>query len=477
MRILLVEDDRGFIDGLKPRLEALGNVHVTVAENRDAALGALDLTPTNLVDLIVLDLALPPSATSFVASVDHGEAVFARALQAAPGAPIYLLTGSSYEQFARKLLRSARQEDVWGDGQTMPTIEVFPKSDLPEFLDHMKALNSRILATNSVDVTTGVHTLTLSVLERRTIKIFARKRLGTTCTVSSLNGGLSGSRVLRVKVYDGSGALQIDAATKLGPLSVIDDEHQRFQNLLRLNPGSYPACVEVIRFGAVNSGGVFYNLLNDYNSSVFDRIRNSDVDRSFVPAIRELMRPWSQGVPTVTTRIAEIRRRCLADDELDKLRAAHGLIWVPEIEAKTVQARICCIHGDLHGGNLLLSGKEAPMLIDFGDVGPGAISLDPITLELSLFFHPDFASTSSAWAKDLNAASWASLDEYASTMPRPQFVRGCREWAHEAAGSGREVLASAYAYLIRQLKFPDTNKELALRLLESIRVAIYATYS
>ena len=399
MRILLIEDDRDFIDGLKPRLEALGDVQVTVAENRDAAFAVLDVSPPSLIDVIVLDLKLPPSATTFVASVDHGEAVFARALQAASGAPICLLTGSSFEQFARKLLRSAHQEDVWGDGLTMPTIDVFPKTDLPEFLEHMKALCPRILAANNVDVTTGVHTLTLTPLERRTIKIFVRKRLGTTCTVSLLNGGLSASRVLRVRVQDGSGALRIDAAAKLGPIPAIDDEYQRFHNLVRLNPGSYPACVEVIRFGAVNSGGVFYNLLNDYNSSVFDRLKDSDVDASFVPTIRELLRPWSLGVPTENISIADIRRRSFSDVDVARVQATHGLIWIQEIEAKIVQARTCCIHGDLHGGNLLLSSKGAPMLIDFGDVGNGTISLDPITLELCLFFHPQFAPVSAPWIK------------------------------------------------------------------------------
>ncbi len=476
MKVLLIEDDPDFIDGLKPRLEALGDVTVIIAESRDSAFAALDDLSNKFTDVIVLDLKLPASATTFDAATEHGEAVFARALQKAPGAPIYLLTGSSFEQFARKLLRNARQEDVWGDGKTMPTIEVFPKTDLLEFLEHMKTLFPRIQATNNVDVTTGVQALNLSYSERRTIKIFARKRFGTTCAVSSLNGGLSASRVLRVKVRDGSGALQVDAAAKLGPLPEIDDESQRFEKFVRLSPGSYPARVEVVRFGAVNSGGVFYNLLNGYNASVFDKLMESDVDPHFVPAIRDLTRPWSDGVPTANRRIAEIRKRSLSDTDLASVQNAFSLTWIPEFESKMIQARTCCIHGDLHGGNLLLNSRGAPMLIDFGDVGDGTISLDPITLELCLFFHPQFAHVSAAWIEGLDADSWTSLNDYARTMPRPQFARDCRTWAHEAAGSGREVLASAYSYLIRQLKYHDTDKALALRLLESVRRAFYATF-
>ena len=476
MRILLVEDDRDFVDGLKPRLEGMGNVVVTVAESRDAAFRIFDELPNVFIDIVVLDLKLPTSNSSFDASVDHGQAVFSRAIQTAPGVPIVLLTGSSVEQFARKLVRTARQEDVWGEGQTMPTVDVFPKTDLLEFLEHMRTLYPKIEATNNIDVTTGVHTLTLSSVEKRTLRIFTRKRAGTTCTVSSLNGGLTASRVLRVKVHDGAGALQIDAAAKLGLLEAIDDESSRFTNLDRLTPGSHPAKVEVIRFGAINAGGVFYNLLNDYNLSLFDRLQQGDVDAHLVPAIKQLLAPWRQGVPTANTTVAHIRRKLMNDADLAIVQKTFGLIWIPEIEAKTIQSRSCCIHGDLHGGNLLLSGTGHPMLIDFGDVGPGTVSLDPITLELCLYFHPQFAQISAAWIDGLAADNWHSLDQFAASMPRPQFVRDCRAWAHDVAASGREVLASAYAYLVRQLKYPDTNKVLAQRLLESVKNAFYATY-
>lgn len=476
MRILLVEDDRDFVDGIKPMLEAIGNVIVTVAESRDVAFRIFDELPNVFIDIVVLDLKLPTSNSSFDASVDHGQAVFSRAIQSAPGVPLILLTGSSVEQFARKLVRTARQEDVWGEGQTMSTIDVFPKTDLLEFLEHMRTLYPKIEATNNIDVTTGVHTLTLSSIERRTLRIFTRKRAGTTCTVSSLNGGLSASRVLRVKVYDGAGALQIDTAAKLGLLEVIDDESNRFTNLDRLAPGSHPAKVEVIRFGAINSGGVFYNLLNDYNSSLFDRLQQGDVDVHLVPTIKQLLAPWRQGVPTANVTIAQIRRKLMSDADLAVVQKQFGLIWIPEVETKTIQSRSCCIHGDLHGGNLLLSSTGQPMLIDFGDVGPGTVSLDPITLEFCLYFHPQFVPISAAWIGGIDADNWHSLDQYAASTPRPQFVRDCRAWAHEVGASGREVLASAYAYLVRQLKYPDTDKALAQRLLESVRKAFHATY-
>ena len=52
--------------------------------------------------------------------------------------------------------------------------------------------------------------------------------------------------------------------------------------------------------------------------------------------------------------------------------------------------------------------------------------------------------------------------------PAAKFVAGCREWALEVAAGQREVAASAYSYLVRQLKYDDTDKGLAMELLEAV---------
>ena len=40
-------------------------------------------------------------------------------------------------------------------------------------------------------------------------------------------------------------------------------------------------------------------------------------------------------------------------------------------------------------------------------------------------------------------------------------MRACRAWAVEVAASEQEVLAVAYGYALRQLKYDDTDKVLA----------------
>ena len=95
--------------------------------------------------------------------------------------------------------------------------------------------------------------------------------------------------------------------------------------------------------------------------------------------------------------------------------------------------------------------------------------MDPITLELSLLFHPDSPGAGGAWPTLQDAHVWGDLDAYVACCPFAQFVRECRSWALRAAAGKREVAASAYAYLVRQLKYRDTRKELALALLGGVR--------
>jgi hypothetical protein len=48
----------------------------------------------------------------------------------------------------------------------------------------------------------------------------------------------------------------------------------------------------------------------------------------------------------------------------------------------------------------------------------------------------------------------------------PRFIGACREWALEAAAGEEEMLASAYSYVLRQRKYPDTDVERSMALAE-----------
>ena len=90
-------------------------------------------------------------------------------------------------------------------------------------------------------------------------------------------------------------------------------------------------------------------------------------------------------------------------------------------------------------------------------------------MELSIVFHPDIAPRTGDWPSLDQASEWGNLDTYLIGCPYPDLVRECREWAIGVAAGQREIAASAYGYLVRQLKYDDTDKDLTLSLLSGVR--------
>lgn len=79
------------------------------------------------------------------------------------------------------------------------------------------------------------------------------------------------------------------------------------------------------------------------------------------------------------------------------------------------------------------------------------------------------------WPSLEQCQNWHNLDVYLDGSPIPLFVRACRAWAEVRAAGRREIAASAYSYLLRQLKYDDTNKDRVLALLQGVRAYIATT--
>jgi Ser/Thr protein kinase RdoA (MazF antagonist) len=50
----------------------------------------------------------------------------------------------------------------------------------------------------------------------------------------------------------------------------------------------------------------------------------------------------------------------------------YELTWAAGFESRLIQTRWCCVHGDLHGENILVSSDGNVLVIDYGDVGFGS---------------------------------------------------------------------------------------------------------
>ena len=467
LHVLIVEDNADFVEELHEIFAALpGDVDVRVARSRNQA---YDMLENSFLDLVVLDLKIPTLNGALDADPQHGHAVFNRIRRVAPGTPIFVLTGSPAEGFLSDLvLNNHQQIDIWSEGEKTGTILFLKKSDFDRCLEMLTPIARAIERLSDVELESGG--LNLSLAEDRLIRIFARKFHGVRCRISELGGGLSGARVIRLRVTNHQGVLVHDAVGKLSTLTDIRREGECYDaHITRLTPAATPRKLATLEYGAHKLAGVFFGLAEGSDESAFDVVGNSpERAEAVIRSVEAAMAPWINGVPETRITVSRIRRRLLNDHCMDQVRGTFDLHWVQDFEHREIQARWACSHGDLHGENIIVS-PAATQLIDYGDVGDGPASLDPVTLELSLLFHPAAHRGHGQWPSAEQAKAWGNLDLYLHNCPFPTFVRECRAWALRVAAGKREIAASAYSYLARQLQYQDTQKARALALLEGIQ--------
>lgn len=467
LHVLIVEDDEDFVEEVSEIITGLpGRSIIRVAGSRDDAYAVLE---DGFLDLVILDLRIPTVNNALDADPEHGHAVFNRVRSVAPGTPIFVLTGSPAEDFLAELvLRNNQQIDIWSERRKTSTILFLKKYDIDRCPDILTPVANAVERLSDVELERCE--LNLDLAEDRLIRIFSKKVQGVRCVVSKLGGGRSGAQVYRLRITDKNGVQVHHAVAKLSTTSDVQRESDRYDNyIMRLDPAATPRKLATLEFGAHAMAGIFFGLADGFEKSMFHIAGNSSEQSEVVISrLKVATARWIDGVPQERMSIRQLRQRVLSDEALDNIRRTFNLDWIEGFEDREIQVRWACSHGDLHGSNVLVS-NEMVALIDYGDAGNGPASLDPVTLELSLLFHPDAPNNTGLWPSTEHTKLWGDLDTYLDVCPFPQFVRECRAWAISVAAGNREVAASAYSYLVRQLKYEDTNKVLALALLDGVR--------
>jgi CheY-like chemotaxis protein len=471
-QVLIVEDDEDFVSELQSSIANVsGNVDVTVARCRENACQLLD---EQFFDFAILDLNIPTHDRGFDADPDHGKFVFHHARIAAPGTKLLVLTGSPSDDFIADMLAQKHDADIWSEGSKVGTVEFLRKIDLVQVdgiigkaLGAIRALGDVELEFAGVNLQTG---------EDRLIRIFAKKFGAARCVVSPIGAGRSGAVPFRLQLFDSSGTPIQVAVAKLASLIKVEDENARYDtHVVLLDPASTPRKMVMLEFGAGAIAGIFYQLAAGYEESLFTTLGGDDARAArAVEAVSAALALWAQGNAQVRRSIAAIRRSWLDDVTAADLIAQYDLDWANEFETYEIQTRWCGVHGDLHGENVLVSVNDQSIVIDYGDVQRGVASYDPITLSLSAVLQAN-PTLSKAWPTLPQCEKWHDLDAYLEGSPIPLFVRACRKWAEDRAAGRREVAASAYSYLLRQLKYCDTDKDRILALLQGVRAYMSAT--
>jgi CheY-like chemotaxis protein len=463
MRVLLIEDNADFAGNIDGAIRQIQDCELVWAASRDSALAKLT---AEHFELVILDRKIPTADGILDDHQEHGWRVFQFVRENLPGTPVWFLTGTEDIDFATEMNNDfGRAADVHGREIAEPMYLVCWKRQIADCVRRVREFASHHADVARIAVRLDGGIAELRPEEFSVVRLFGRLYHGASIDLTSLNGGLSRSRVLKVVVRNANNAALITAAAKVSPLPDIRDEAQRYRtDISRLTPGGFPQLTMTIDVGCGNYGGLFYGMVGNIVESLFHRIASGHADVGTIPSeIQRIEAPWYQAKRPENVQVAQIRRKLIGDPALHNVRDELDGIDIRPIEACGIRAAHCCQHGDLHCANVVFDQRGQAMLIDFGDAGASFAAVDPVTLELSTLFHSQHATLGAGWPTEQHIADWMTMEQYTEGCAFAPFITACRDWALAEAGSPEEV----YAYAMRQLKYPDTNKVLARALIRT----------
>jgi CheY-like chemotaxis protein len=473
MKLLVVEDDETTADFLAEQFKKIPRVEAVFAKSRDSAFVMLD---SFSFDLVVLDLKLPSTDNALDAEPVHGLAIHAAILDKSRGTPVIVFSGFGTLQLVNELLTNCERHDIFGGGSVRLMTTFKEKSQMAQLLVEVKEFSERLFELNRIEISFGLAPISLSYDEKKILRIFARANRGQNIRITLLGGGLSGAKTCRLEIQDNHKTTSSYAVVKLGRIEDLEREHDGFQRLVSpvIRVGSFAHVIHFVKAGAGGTGGLFYGLAKEHDTSLFDAMRDfpSGIE-NIIFQLRSMERVWQDGAPASSTTIREIRRQMIDDAAFADVQSLLPFDW-RRIEDLPVRIRLCSQHSDLHGLNVLLKNRTEPLLIDFGAVRSAPACLDSLILELSLLFHPTIRMIRGSWPTTAQAQKWDDLSAYLVDCPLPSYVKTCREWSFEVEAGDQGVFATVYAFCVRQLKFPGVDHKLAIAVAESAIVRISA---
>lgn len=471
MRILLVEDKVDFAETVEKSIRAIDGCEVSWKQSKASALDALG---DEQFDVVLLDRRIPSSDGVLDDDPSHGWDVFQWIRVNLPGTSVWFLTATEDMDFSADVLNDyGHSGDIHSCGRADTVYRVFWKRRMTDCIAATRAFREEISRTDALSLSQTGEPTNLRPGEERILKLFCRKHGGSSVETRTLSGGLSGARVLRVTVRNAAGQPILTSIGKIGNFKEIELERNRFGNeIARLLPGSKPQMTADIALGASSYAGVFYGVVGTEVSDLFGKLAATPEEAVEVPGLlRENQAPWYAARDCGTVRVSSIRRHFISDVELDAVQAELHGIGILGVEKLEVEVALCVQHGDLHCANVLFDDRGQPMMIDYPETGRTYASRDPITLELCTIFHAH-AIDRMGWPTEEQGESWPDISVFAAGAPFEPYLLACREWAAANAGSEKEIWAVGYAFSLRQLKYDDTDKDLARAIIRGCITAL-----
>ncbi len=461
MRVLLVEDEEATIQALQAPLETVCNADVTVARSRDSALSVV--AADHHFDLVVCDLRIPTQDGSLDVAEEHGFRVHDEVVSVYPGTFSRFLSGYVNLDNVGERLSQGVTEDVFGTGERWQLVGCYRKSELSEFLVWAEKLNTALADLDNVEIDLSPN-VAIDEFARRTLRIYAKRLSGSRIVASTL-GGLSGARVLRIEIFDDTNTSQGLVVAKVGLLAKIKDEVDRYQRFVvpRQAIGSFAPLAGTVLHGCGRYGAALYSLAANGYKNLFQRVQGGDsAGQDAVKRLGDFHDKWKGDVRESSQSVGSLRSVRIADEEFQTWTDHLDRQRVNEVESLSITLGSSIQHGDLHGLNVLVAADGGPLTIDYGDLGQHPEALDPVTLELSFVFHADRPDLG-GWPSPEHASHWFDLEAYTRDSPIAKVVEACREWALEVV-TPQQLAAVVYAHAVRQLKYDDTDKDLAIEI-------------
>jgi CheY-like chemotaxis protein len=467
-KVLLVEDDEEFAKHIIQLLmDICERIEITLVRSRDEARSVLSDEDV-FFDFISLDLTIPIQDNGFDIAPENGLAVLGFCRELSPGTPILVLTGSSTVQMMSGFLSSSYNIDVWSEGVTRPTIDHLPKESIDQFVPRVTQIYEAVRSLSDIELVYS--SLEIPIEHDRLLRIFIKEQVGVIAEIEIIGGGLSAATVYSVKISNDTGNAFLRAVAKCGSFEDIQKDANNYDRIIcRLRPEVTPRKLKHLQFGAKANAGVFYGLAVGYDLSFFKAAISSQLTSEIRTEVQGLTSSWKEAGSQKRVSINEIRKSLLTDKIANALILKYNLDWAEEFERLELQSNVSFYHGDLHGENILVDvDRRLATLIDYGDISYGSCTIDSVTLECSFLFHPNGPDLGD-WPTNDQIENWANLDGFVKGSPVKNEIRFCREWSDEVKAGNRELAACLYSYALRQLKYPKTNKELALGLIHSAK--------
>jgi hypothetical protein len=375
-----------------------------------------------------------------------------------------------------ELAEKAERYDIWGSGQSQPITLFKEKTEFVDCLGLIRETAGQLSILSNIEISSGLEALHLDRNQETILRVFARLHRGANARVGQLGGGLSSARTFRIAIQDEYGVTSSYAAAKLGPITDLESECERYEKYVSpvLAVGGFAPVIKFLKAGAAGLGGLFYSLAKEYDSTLLDVLKKQpDLGVQVVGSLRKLEEPWQIGAPIQKLPLSQIRASFIDGRVIGGFAPRLGFDW-QQFEKTEVRVRWCTQHRDFHALNILVKNQVDPLLIDYGEVEKAPASLDPLALELSFLFHPECKKICGAWPTLDQARQWGDVDTFVANSPFPSFLRECRRWASEVEAGDKGLNATAYSYAVRQLKYPDTNHDLAIVIAQAAHARLTA---